>query len=179
MDKPWFRKLFDRAQATPQPESTQSKADHGDAEAQFSLGLNFANAAGAGRDYSLAADWYLKAANQNHALAQFNLGIMYSRGQGFPMDETKARGWIQRAAQQGDAGAQYELGIRHQRNSLGEPAAQAHESRLEAYKWLHLATSQGYKGSQAAFECVSLRMTHAEVALGNLRVVEFENVARG
>src|SRR5580765_3633016 len=140
MDKPWFRKLFSSPEI-PQTESTQSKADHGDAEAQFRLGLNFANAAGAAQDYAQAAVWYLKAADQSHALAQFNLGVMYARGQGVPMDEAKACGWIRLAAQQGDAGAQYELGIRHQRDSLGEKAEQAHESRLEAYKWLHLAST--------------------------------------
>jgi TPR repeat protein len=172
MDKPWFRNLFDRPEIA-HPESAQSKADHGDAEAQFRLGLNFANAVGAAQDYSQAAAWYLKAADQSHALAQFNLGVMYARGQGVPQDEIKACGWIRRAAQQGDAGAQYELGIRHQRDSLGEQAEQAQESRVEAYKWLHLAATQGYKGSQTAFECVSLRMTHEEVADGNLRVAKF------
>ena len=172
MNKPWFRNLFSRP-AVPPRETTQARADGGDAEAQFCLGLKYASSEGAAQDYAQAAIWYLKAADQSHALAQFNLGVMYTRGQGVPLDEAKATMWIQKAAQQGDAGAQYLLGMQHHRASVSKLPKNALESKLEAYKWLNLASVQGYKGSGNAFECVALGMTREEVTDGARRVAMF------
>jgi len=168
----WFRNLFSRP-PSPGRETTQTQADGGDAEAQFRLGLKYANSEGVARDYAQAAVWYLKAADQSHALAQFNLGVMYARGQGVPVDNAKAAVWIQKAAQQGDAGAQHHLGVRHYRASIGALPKDALESKLEAYKWLHLAAAQGYRGSGSAFECVALGMTREEVADGQHRATTF------
>jgi TPR repeat protein len=172
MDKPWFRNLFSRSPSSGL-ETTQTQADRGDAEAQFRLGLRFATSQGATQDYAQAAVWYLKAADQSHALAQFNLGVMYACGQGVAKDDAKAEIWIRRAAQQGDAGAQHNLGIRQHRASLDALPTAALESRLEAYKWLHLAATQGYKGSASAFECVALSMSREEVADGKHRAAAF------
>jgi TPR repeat protein len=101
MDTPFFRRMFSRPQK-PAAETTETRADHGDAEAQFSLGVKFAQA-GAAQDYAQAAHWYLKAADQCHCLAQFNLAVMYAAGQGVPRDEAKSRVWLQKAADLGDA----------------------------------------------------------------------------
>ncbi|MEK7707717.1 MAG: tetratricopeptide repeat protein [Verrucomicrobiota bacterium] len=135
--------------------------------------MKFASSEGATQDYAQAAVWYLKAADQSHALAQFNLGVMYARGQGVAKDDAKADVWICKAAHQGDAGAQYNLGMRHHRASMGALPIAALESKLEAYKWLHLAAIQGYKGSESAFECVALTMSREEVADGEHRAVAF------
>lgn len=170
MDKPWFQKLFHRAARSPDLQSTRAKADDGDAEAQFSLGLRFSTGTGSERDEAQAAQWYLKAADQNHAMAQFNLGIMLADGQGVPQDDVKALMWLNKAAGQGDAAAQHNLGMRQQRASLGAPTETAMESKLEAYKWLRLASAQGYRGSDAAFECVALTMTREQIADGNHRM---------
>src|ERR1039458_1254859 len=107
MDKLFFRRLFSRPQK-PAGETTETRAGHGDAEAQFSLGVKFAQE-GAAQDYAQAAQWYLKAADQSHSLAQFNLGIMYGEGQGVPRDEATSMGWMQKAKDIGDAGAQYTI----------------------------------------------------------------------
>ena len=56
---------------------------------------------------------------------------------------------------------------------MGAPPKDALESKLEAYKWLHLAAAQGYKGSGSAFECVALGMTREEVADGHHRATTF------
>ena len=120
-----------------------------------------------------AAHWYRKAADQSHALAQFNLGVMYARGQGVDRDDATAGMWLGKAAQQGDAGAQYHLGMRHHRASIGSQPRDAVESRVEAFKWLHLAAAQGYKGSVAACEFVTLGMTREEVTDGNHRRAAF------
>jgi len=170
MDKPWFGRMFDRMK-NQELESAQAKAEDGDAEAQFGLGLRFANCESL--DYPQAAHWYLRAADQNHALAQFNLGIMFARGQGVDRDEAKAAMWIQRAARQGDAGAQHNLGLRHRRASFEGLPEDASEAKLESFKWFRLAAAQGYMGSNDASECVALGMTNEELIEGNNRAAAF------
>src|SRR5437016_3306992 len=117
MDKPWYRDLFRRSEQ-PELHTTTSKAEGGDVNAQFYLGLMFSNLQGEAEDQVQAAGWYLKAANLNHPLAQFNLGLMYANGHGVVKNEGEAMMWIRKAAEQGDAGAQFNLGTRYHRCSI-------------------------------------------------------------
>jgi TPR repeat protein len=172
MDRPWYQKLFSQA-PQPAPDNTRAQADQGDAEAQFNLGLKYANGEGTAQDYPQAAQWYFKAAEQNHALAQFNLGVLHAKGHGVPRDDAQSAMWFRKAAEQGEAGAQFNLGRSHHRASLGQSPEAALELRIEAYKWLRLAADQGYRGSDSARSSVILSMTHAEVTEGNNRVTAF------
>ena len=176
MDKTWFRKLFSRPPTPEQPvlAGIPPQTDYADAEAQFSMGVKFANGEGATQDYVQAAEWYLKAADQRHSLAQYNLGIMYAHGQGVTPDAARSAMWFGKAAQAGDAGAQFYLGNRCQRASLGRVREQVSESMIEAYKWYRLAAAQGYLGSEMAYATLSLNMTREDVAAGNRRFAEFE-----
>ena len=49
-------------------------------------------------DYNQAAEWYLKAALQNHDDAQNNLGIMYTHGMGVVQDYKQAFEWFVKAS---------------------------------------------------------------------------------
>jgi TPR repeat protein len=165
----WFHRLFLGSGNVAQ-QAVQTRADAGDAEAQFSLGLKYATGVeDEGQDYELAARYYRLAAEQNHPLAQFNLAMMYLEGQGLEPDVAVAESWMRKAAQQGDAGAQFNLGMTHRRASLERKPINAAESRIEAYKWFQLAAAQGYKGSAAAYEQVNLRMSREDVEEGNHR----------
>ena len=147
--------------------------DHTDAEVQFGLGLKFASGAGVPQDYAQAADWYRKAAEQNHGLAQFNLGTMYANGQGVARDDAQSLVWFGRAANLGDAGGQYKMGRNCHRISMdGSPAA-APEARIEAYKWYQLAAAQGYKNADGAYATLTFKMTRADVAEAIRRVAGF------
>ena len=148
MDKFWHRNWFSQPQASDEAPAPTSPPDNNNAEVQFSQGLKFANGEGSAQDYVKAAEWYRKAADQNHSLAQFNLGIMHEAGQGVPRDDREAVVWFGKAARQGDAGAQFHLGQSHYRASQSGLPQDAAESRIEAYKWYHLAAAQGYKGSE-------------------------------
>lgn len=64
-----LNRRFSAAGPSPILANTEVRAQRGDAEAQFQLGLKFASAKGAAQDYAQAEPWYLKAADQNHALA--------------------------------------------------------------------------------------------------------------
>ena len=56
------------------PEAVRRKAERGDAEAQFNLGVLYRNERG---DSAEGAKWHRKAAEQGFALAQLHLGVMY------------------------------------------------------------------------------------------------------
>lgn len=82
------------------------KAEQGDAEAQFSLGLNYFFGLDYGyvlapQDYNKAAEWYLKAANQNHERAQSMLGVMYRDGAGVRQNYGVAKEWFGKACDNG------------------------------------------------------------------------------
>ncbi len=177
MEQPWYQQLFSPT-AAANLKTTKAKADGGDADAQFGLGLKYANCNGEAQDYAQAAHWYLKAADQSHSLAQFNLAVMYAKGQGVPKDDAKAAVWFQKAALQGDAGAQFHLGMREHRAISDGLPKDAFESRIEAYKWYQLAAAQGYHCSASAYESVNLSMTDEQVADGNRRAAEFARQAR-
>src|SRR5688572_2471848 len=115
-------------------------------------------------------------------MAQNNLALMYAMGEGVTRDEHQAAGWFARSAAQGDAGAQFHLGDRCFRASLSLPPVEADEALIESFKWLQLASAQGYPHADTCRERVNLRMTREHVAEGNRRVYSFaatpESVAR-
>jgi hypothetical protein len=169
MDKPWHRDLFARRQL-PEQTTPQTSADAGDMDAQFQIGLQYASGVVGAPDYAQAAQWYFKAAEQNHALAQFNLGIMYAHGQGVAQNDAEAGSWFRKAAQQGDAGAQHNLGMSLYRASIRDASEDAMRARIESYKWFSLAAAQGYRGSESARQTVALKMTHEDVVEAARRV---------
>ena len=172
METTWYRKFFWR-EARFDLKAARDKANEGNADAQFTLGLNYGSAPGDLQDLAQAARWYRKAAEQNHSLAQFNLGLMYAKGEGVPQDDREAFRWIRKAAHQGDAGAQFNLGMRYHRASVWGRQLDALATKIEAYKWLQLAAVQGYKGSAEACEHMTLGMTREEVAAGNQAAAAF------
>ena len=178
MGQTLIRRLFGRSRSRVL-EDAETQAARGNADAQFHLGLKYANGKKLSHDYGRAAEWYLKAAEQNHSLAQFNLGTMHASGQGVPQNETEAETWFGKAAQLGDAGAQHQLGLSRYRDSLrGGPQALP-ESRIEAYKWFALAAMQGYRGSGTARDTVVLNMTPEDVAEALQRAERFMLSIRG
>jgi uncharacterized protein len=75
----------------------KASADAGLAEAQFDLGVLYAQGLGVRRDLTEAANWYRKSAEQGNPEAEFALGQLYSRGWGVPRDEADAIRWFQMA----------------------------------------------------------------------------------
>ena len=60
----------------------RSKAEQGDAQAQYNLGVLYANGMGVDKDFTKAVELYKKAAEQGYISAQFNLGLCYAFGDG-------------------------------------------------------------------------------------------------
>jgi TPR repeat protein len=157
--------------ANPVPLSSEQPAQNGDAETQYQQGLKYATAEGPARDYTQAAAWYRKAAEQNHGLAQLNLGQMFASGQGVDRDATQSLFWFLRAAHLGIAGAQFNMGRICQRASMNGSPADAHDARIEAYMWYELAAAQHYSAAVGAYAQLTIKMTRDEVAEARRRVV--------
>jgi len=66
---------------------------------------------GVSRDYTEAARWYRRAAENSNAMAQSTLGDIYYYGRGVPQDFIEAAHWWQLAADRGVAVAQLNLGV--------------------------------------------------------------------
>ena len=84
-------------------------AEQGYADAQFNLGLMYANGEGVEADTSKAVELFMKAAEQGNIDAQNNLAAMYFTGEGVARDVDKAIEWFEKAAKQGNAEAQANL----------------------------------------------------------------------
>ena len=113
------------------------KAEQGDAEAQYNLGVSYYNGEGVAQDYAEAVKWWRKAAEQGYADAQYNLGLSYYTGLGVAQDYAEAVKWWRKAAEQGVAYAQNNLGTCYYN---GEGVAQDY---AEAAYWFHKAAEQG------------------------------------
>ena len=84
-------------------------AEKGDADAQFSLGKMYLEQKGQRKDPAEAAEWVLKAAQQNHIGAQTLIGQMHLKGVGVKRNFNTAANWFLKAARQKDKEAQYIL----------------------------------------------------------------------
>jgi TPR repeat protein len=150
----------------------RTKAEAGEARAQFALGIKLGREAGVRREEP--TEWLRKAADQGFAPAQTELAGRYLQGSGVPRDASEAAKWLSRAAEAGDAMAQGYLaqmyregeGVRRDAGSQarferaaaeqGQVSAQfdlgllyvsgrgVEKSDAEAVKWFRLAASGGF-----------------------------------
>ena len=84
-------------------------AAQGYADAQFNLGLMYANGEGVAKDPLKAVELFRKSADQGNVDAENNLGVMYFAGEGIARDTDKAKEWFAKAAAQGNADAKANL----------------------------------------------------------------------
>ena len=110
----------------------QRLADHGDADAQWQLGVRYHNGEGVPRDDARAMQWFLRAAEQGHVIAQATLGAYYWAGRGVPPDLSKAYFWSSLALAQGDDNSRSRLeGLASQMTK-----SQVSAARQQAELWL-------------------------------------------
>jgi TPR repeat protein len=82
-------------------EKLKPVAEHGNAQAQFNLGLMYREGKGVPQDSKEATAWLSKAAEQGHVEAQENLGMSYAKGAGVERDWVQADKWFNIAAASG------------------------------------------------------------------------------
>jgi hypothetical protein len=83
------------------PDVDLAKAEKGDAESQYDMGMWYLMAEGAERDLSLAHDWLLKSALNGNLDAMCEVGLLYYAGLGVEEDLVLAKHFWQRAADLG------------------------------------------------------------------------------
>lgn len=78
----------------------KEKAEQGDVEAQFNIGVMCETGWSVPVDNKKAVRWYREAAKEGHVDAQLRLGMLYYLGIGAPQSEIKGQKWIREAAKQ-------------------------------------------------------------------------------
>ncbi|QDO99154.1 sel1 repeat family protein [Ferrovibrio terrae] len=81
------------------------RAEAGDADAQYQVGIAYQFSLGTPRNDAAARSWFAKAAAQNHIRALASLGYMLSVGAGGPVDVAGAEKALRRAGEAGEASA--------------------------------------------------------------------------
>lgn len=135
--------------ASPNPAETASLpqllqlAEHGDAAAENSLGLLYAQGddkEGVSQDEKEAARWFTKAAENGNVAAQSKLGSLYWSGRGVPQDFNKAYFWTYLARAGGDEASKALAPFVAAR--LTGAQAQAIEQQAEVWYQQHQAQPQ-------------------------------------
>lgn len=107
-----------------------SRAESGDASAQYELAMAYDAGQRVKQDRTKAANWCTKAAEQGHAAAQNCIGSMYQFGDGVPQDEAAAASWYEKAAAQDYGEAYTNLGYLY---DLGKGVSQNRARAVELY----------------------------------------------
>jgi TPR repeat protein len=108
----------------------RTEAEHGDSEAQYMLGVMYANRLLGDRDLASAARWYEKAADQGHPDAEDALGYLYDFGLSVPRDDAKAEELYRSAAEGGSLNGKNNIAFQwaDQGRSLERALAYAREA---------------------------------------------------
>ncbi len=120
--------------------SLLSRAEAGDALAQYELGLCYL-AEGEEQDLSQAVLWLRKAAEAGVAGAQYDLGIAYQYGEAIPEDANEAVKWWRKATEQGHPKALFNMGWCYF-HEYGVPF-----NPDEGIKYFRCAAAQGDEGA--------------------------------
>lgn len=124
-------------------ERARARAERGDADAQFEVGLAYSKGLAVPRDFGEAYSWWLKAAQQNNARAQYYLGLLFETGQGVAQDRQAAAVWFQRAAEQNLPEAQFRLGA-----LFADGGGGVQQDYGETLRWWTRAAQQGDVNAQ-------------------------------
>lgn len=114
-----------------------SKAESGDAEAQYWVAVDSEDGLLLRMDSEKATQWLLKSAEGGFAPAQRKYGLMFAHS-----DPRVGKQWLLAAAEQGDAEAQMWLGAADEEGWFDAPDAQ------RALKWYRMAAEAGQVDAQ-------------------------------
>ncbi len=124
-------------------ENFEQMAAAGDPWAQFTLGEKYLNGDGVERNFQAAAQWYRKAAEQNHVEAQARLASLYYNGWGMEKNYPEAMKLYRRAAVHGNADAQVAVGNMYYLGLGGTS-----KSYSNAVWWFNMAAKQSHPWGQ-------------------------------
>ncbi|TNE56682.1 MAG: hypothetical protein EP340_11165 [Alphaproteobacteria bacterium] len=117
-------------------------AEDGNAKAQYSLALAFANGTVVAEDQTQAVRWYRAAAEQGLAPAQYRLAARLEQGQGVDKNPSEAFTWYQKAALGGNRNAMHNLAVAYAQGT-GIP-----QDLEAAARWFERSATLGLADSQ-------------------------------
>lgn len=121
------------------------RAEAGDAEAQYRLGMLYGNGEGVPLDHAQAEHWFSLAARQGHEDALLDLAWLYATGTGVEVNESRARELYLLAASHGSGRAQYIAATMYRYGQYGvEP------DMARALEYYQLAAERGVSSAQFA-----------------------------
>ncbi len=123
----------------------RARAESGDAEAQYRLGMLYGNGEGLPLDHTQAEYWFTQAARQGHEDALLTLAWMYASGGGVEMDEARARELYLLAADKGSGKAQYVVATMYRFGQYG-----VERDMARAVHYYQLAAERGQAAAQSA-----------------------------
>ena len=145
-------------------EGAKAKAENGDAQAQFWLGVSYADGKGVAKDQVQAVSWWRKAAVQGYDNAQLALGVCYANGTGVAKDQVQAVKWTRKGAEQGNVGCLEAMGVKYA-NGLGVT-----KNLIEAYAYLSLAGIT-YEHARQVLTAHEKMMSAVQIAAGKKRAI--------
>lgn len=157
------------------PDEIETLANKGDSSAQSRLsGMYFGGTDGVDQNFTKAAEWSQKSADQGDDLAQLILGWLYEEGTGVDQDYTKAAEWFQKSADQENAVAQSSLGAMYEG---GKGVRQDYATALKLY---HKAAEQNNDHAQFRlgamyFQGQGVRQNYAEAAKWYKKAADQDN----
>jgi TPR repeat protein len=131
------------------------KAELGNANAQFNLGLLYEFGKGVTKNNEKAVYWYRKAADQGYAEAQNAMGAFYVAGNVLKQDYKQAAYWFRKSAEQGNVEAQTKLGAMY---FLGKGVT---KDNSVAYFWGTIASVSGDKEALTIRDMAATRLNLA------------------
>jgi TPR repeat protein len=142
------------------------RAEVGDAEAQYRMGLMARFGWGIEKDPAAAVRWLQRAAEQNHPQAQAELGTMFRLGRGVPENPQEAARWLSAAAANGVGIAQLAIG-RMYRDGIGVP-----RDLVEAYAWFSAAGANSVMDGFAYRDEIARAMSPEQLAEAKRRAAQ-------
>ena len=116
-------------------------AEHGHAESQFKISLQYAEGRGVSRNAAESAKWCAESARQGHRIAQFAMACKYKHGDGVVQNDMIALQYCRQSALQNLlAEAQFNMGFAYESGLIVE------RSISTAIEWYQLASGHLFEG---------------------------------
>ena len=124
-------------------------AEGGFASAQSSMGMRLKER----KQWTEAARWFSRSAEQGLSSGQTELALLLYRGQGVPRNRVRAFELMLEAARSGDMIAQYNVGVLYQRG------AGTARDVAKARRWLQRAADKGVEDARERLRSLSIART--------------------
>jgi TPR repeat protein len=126
---------------------TTSKAEQGDADAQYSLGMHYyCNSRNPNEEeiekQKECAKWMHKAAEQGHGMAQNMVSLIYCHGFGVPQDDAEAAKWLRKSAENDSTREQHRANAQYLLGNWYYHGQGVTKDKAEAVKWYRKAAEQ-------------------------------------